>query len=302
MKKTTKKDRVEQYLEELMKSDGFTVESLMNLTVYDLFGNAELEGIGKTTLSGALNSFKKKHGLKKAGKGGIIMHKNTKKERVERYLANLMKSDDFSVHDLMNLTVYDLFGNAELEGIGKTTLSSGISAFKKKYLKIQYDDKAAEANNTIVDGIEEGVVDVDVEVKVTADAEIDMEEKMKIEVEEIEEGEIEEGDEEQQTEEPIDDQESFEDVLLSAIEKNDMTEEQLSPSTTSATGKQSIIDQLSEGEVNVLKSMIYQFKNGQMGSDNSRANLELTELKHALKHFGIEYKTILDQYRRNVEN
>ena len=80
MKKITKKDKVESYLEDLMKTEGFTTENLMNTTVYDLFGNAELEGIGKTTLSGALNLFKKKYGLKKPGKGGLVPVKNTKKK------------------------------------------------------------------------------------------------------------------------------------------------------------------------------------------------------------------------------
>ena len=60
-----------------------------------------------------------------------------------------MKQPVFTVEDLMNLTVYDLFGNSELEGIGKTTLSSGISAFKKKYLKIQYDEEATAAEESL---------------------------------------------------------------------------------------------------------------------------------------------------------
>lgn len=253
MKKMTKKDRVENFLESLLNSEGFTVDSLMNMTVYDLFGNTELEGIGKTTLSGALNSFKKKHGIKKAGKGGIIMHKNTKKERVERYLANLMKTDDFSVDDLMNLTVYDLFGNAELEGIGKTTLSSGISAFKKKYLKIQYDEKAAEANSLYSDETTE--------------------------------------------EAPIDDQELFENAVISTLEKegeNETVNDGAKPKVTT--------ENLDTGEISILKTMINQFKAGSLEPELTNASMELTELKRALKHFGIEYKTILSQYRKNVEN
>lgn len=258
MKKTTKKDKVEKYLENLMNSEGFTVEKLMGLTVYDLFGNDNLDGIGKTTLSGVLNSFKKKYGLRKAGKGGIIMHKNTKKERVERYLANLMKTDDFTVDDLMNLTVYDLFGNAELEGIGKTTLSSGISAFKKKYLKIQYDEKAVEANNFYNDPPAQS--------------------------EEEEEG-------------PIEDLESFENVVISTLEKEGGSKKE-----QTTLNKETINQALNDNEIAVLKAMIQQFKGGRTDVESVNASKELSELKNALKHFGIEYNTILAQYRKNTSN
>lgn len=259
MKKKTKKDKVEEYLNKLVTSEDFSGENLMNMTVYDLFGNTELEGIGKTTLSGALNSFKKRYSQKKVGKGGMIMHKNTKKERVERYLAGLMKTDDFTVDDLMNLTVYDLFGNAELEGIGKTTLSSGISAFKKKYLKIQYDEKAAEAGSFYGSS-----------------------------------GSSEVGEEEDQH---IDDLETFENVVISTLEK-----EVEMDNGSGLPENKAIIENLNKNEINILKNMIQQFKEGQLEGDASSASLELSELKRALKHFGIEYKTILNQYRKNVEN
>lgn len=259
MKKMTKKDRVENYLEELMKSGDFSVEKLMSMTVYDLFGSAELEGIGKTTLSGALNSFKKKYGLKKAGKSGVVMHKNTKKERVERYLANLMKTEGFTVEDLMNLTVYDLFGNAELEGIGKTTLSSGISAFKKKYLKIQYDEKAAEADN-MLEGNQGST-----------------------------------GTEED--DQAIEDLETFENAIISTLEKEGGMENE-----GDAENKKVNLEDLDKNEIGILKNMIKHFKEGELNNDTTRASVELTELKRALKHFGIEYKVILSQYRKTVEN
>ncbi len=258
MKKMTKKDRVENYLDGLMKSEEFSVENLMNMTVYDLFGNTELDGIGKTTLSGALNSFKKRYGLKKAGKGGVIMHKNTKKERVERYLANLMKTDDFTVDDLMNLTVYDLFGNAELEGIGKTTLSSGISAFKKKYLKIQYDEKAADAGNFY--------------------------------------GASESSETDDEEEQPIDDLETFENVVISTLEREVEMENE------SDSSEKDVNNSLDDNEIDTLKNMIKHFKEGQLEDTTNSASMELTELRKALRHFGIEYKTIISQYRKNVEN
>ncbi len=288
MKKMTKKDRVEGYLESQMNSEGFTVENLMSMTVYDLFGNTELKGIGKTTLSGALNSFKKKHGLKKAGKGGIIMHKNTKKERVERYLANLMKTDDFSVDDLMNLTVYDLFGNAELEGIGKTTLSSGISAFKKKYLKIQYDEKAADANSLFSEEPADEGEEAENREETEPDEGADKEKGEAI---------VDKNGTEGEEDAPIDDQELFENAIISTLEKegeNKPGDNKVKPKTIS--------ENLDTVEINVLKTMINQFKSKNHDTEVSGASVELTELRRALKHFGIEYKTILSQYRKSIEN
>ena len=268
----TKKERVEKYLENMVSQTDFAVEDLMGMTVYDLFGNAELDGIGKTTLSSALNEFKKRYGLKKQGKGGMIPVKNTKKERVERYLTNLMKQPVFTVEDLMNLTVYDLFGNAELEGIGKTTLSSGISAFKKKYLKIQYDE---EANGT---DIEKDIAETEVE----PDEDNDLD----------------------------DVEEAFEDVFIDTIKKEGKKErnqketaegETAAPKTNtiSTPTQEDLKEVLDSTDIQTIKQMIHQYQSGQDGLVQPE-NLELIELKHALKFFGIDYKMILDHYRKNV--
>jgi len=311
MKKITKKDKVESYLEDLMKTDGFTTENLMNTTVYDLFGNAELEGIGKTTLSGALNLFKKKYGLKKPGKGGLVPVKNTKKERVERYLTTLMKSPEFGVDDLMDLTVYDLFGNSELEGIGKTTLSSGISTFKKKYLKIQYsnetigeetDTKSMVTDDSDSDGAENTPTSLMDQIDDGG------EEKSIFQDEEAENFEVpDEGDQKE-------DDQSFEDVFISAIVKEEKKDNQ---KQTGAVGKgvkagnkkksEALSEEngiaakiLDSDEIATLKNMINRFKTGQMNI-MPMENFELIELKHALQHFGVDYKTILDHYRKNAD-
>jgi len=317
MKKMTKKEKVEAYLGTLMKAEGFIIESLMNMTVYDLFGNAELEGIGKTTLSGALNSFKKKFGLKKSGKGGLVPVKNTKKERVERYLTDLMKSPDFNVDDLLNLTVYDLFGNAELEGIGKTTLSSGISSFKKKYLKIQY------TNN----------IEAEPGFEVESEAEVETEQEEEVAKTEVEtETEVEVEEEEDEDTESTEDDDSFEDVFLNAIEKEEKKD--LKPDASEdgikkkkrGRKKKEISDNveaikiggaskvikmeetpdgmdetktdLSKKDVNTLKMLIEYFRNGSL-SFMQAEHLELVELKQALEAFGIDYKVIVEQYKKN---
>lgn len=300
MKKTTKKDKVESYLEDLMKTDGFTTENLMNTTVYDLFGNAELEGIGKTTLSGALNLFKKKYGLKKPGKGGLIPVKNTKKERVERYLTSLMKSPEFGVHDLMDLTVYDLFGNSELEGIGKTTLSSGISTFKKKYLKIQYKNEAIGEEPGIdslqTDGDEVGADEETLTEAGQIDKEAAKDSDSSVEDEKMEE-----------EEDP-----SFEEVFISAIVKEDKKKKSFgavdrnskiiveNKATERPQTTETSLTSFNKEEIAIIKNMIGRFKAGQMNIIPTE-NFELIELKHALQHFGVDYKTILDHYRKNSD-
>ena len=277
MKKMTKKERVEQYLDNMISRADFEVENLLNTTVYDLIDDTELEGIGKTTLSSALNEFKKRFGQKKSGKGGSFPVKNTKKERVERYLSNLMKQPVFTVEDLMNLTVYDLFGNAELEGIGKTTLSSGISAFKKKYLKIQYDEEASIAENSQNEADTEDVV-----------LEVEEEEDLAF-MEEV-----------------------FEDVIINTIEKEgkkELNKKQKQKPKEDAKPQKPVVNKTSKAVVSkegldsndlqTIKQMIQQYQSGQNGVVQPD-NLELIELKHALKFFGIDYKMILEHYRKNV--
>lgn len=59
--KSTKKGRVENYLNELMESDSFAIEDLLALTVDELLKVPELKGIGKITISTVLAEFKSKY-------------------------------------------------------------------------------------------------------------------------------------------------------------------------------------------------------------------------------------------------
>jgi len=56
-------------------------------------------------------------------------------------------------------------------------------------------------------------------------------------------------------------------------------------------------DGLNETDMITLKMMIDRFKLGQLNVVPVE-NLELIELKHALRHFGIDFKTILEHYRK----
>jgi DNA-binding phage protein len=57
----------------------------------------------------------------------------TKTELIQAYLNQCMESDDFSIDDLLDLTVDDLLAVEALKGIGKITISSTLSAYKNKY-------------------------------------------------------------------------------------------------------------------------------------------------------------------------
>ena len=260
MKNLTEKNKVENYLKGFMEIEGFTVEDLMDITVFDMLGNSDLEGVSKTNLSEALNSFKKKYRLKKSveedlipaeqtKEEDLIPAKHTKRERVTRFLTKLMKEPDFRIDDLMNLSATDLLGNLELEGIGKTTLSVSISAFKKKYSKTQYSSKSISEQHEPPAPIEK--------------------EKTKAE--------------------------SFENVGKNVNEivlKSKSTMEQKIGDTS--------LNAFTSDEMTNLKKMIDQFKAGKMNTV-SPVDLELMTLKHALQHFGFDYKTMLEQYRKIIE-
>ena len=68
------------------------------------------------------------------------MQKMTKKEKVEEHLNYLMESDDFSIDDLLKLTVADLLKAPQLKGIGKITISGVLSSFIKKYDENFFND------------------------------------------------------------------------------------------------------------------------------------------------------------------
>jgi hypothetical protein len=276
MNKLSKKNKVENYLKKLSEIEDFTVETLMDMTVFDMLGNSDLEGIGKTTLSEALDSFKQEFKPKKSVEEGLIPATHTKKERVTRYLTKLMKEPEFRVDDLMNLTVHDLFGNPELEGIGKTTLRGGIGTFKENYLKIQYSSESINEQSNLKTSNFDDSEDFNNEGnEITTDLEADKIENNEplapIEMEETEE-------------------ESFENV---GKNENEIVIKRKS------TEEHDIGDTFSSDEIATLRMMFEQFKVGRL-NNFSTLNLELIELKHALRYFGFDYKTLLVKYRKIV--
>ncbi len=68
------------------------------------------------------------------------MKEKTKKEQVEDYLNKLIESDDFTIDNLLDLTVADLAEVPELNKIGKITISNCLSKFKHKYEDVFFND------------------------------------------------------------------------------------------------------------------------------------------------------------------
>lgn len=59
MAELTEEERIERYLDEMTSMKRFQLEILMELSVYDLYGNASLDGINKDTISKVLENYKK---------------------------------------------------------------------------------------------------------------------------------------------------------------------------------------------------------------------------------------------------
>ena len=59
--------------------------------------------------------------------------KKTKKSQVEAFLNALLEQDDFTIDDLLELTVENLQEAPDLKDIGKITISTVLADFKGKY-------------------------------------------------------------------------------------------------------------------------------------------------------------------------
>ena len=198
-----------------------------------------------------------------------------KKEKIKRYLTNFTKQATFTVEGLMNLTINDLFGQAELKGIGKTAISVGLSVFKKNYIKFKYNEEtslAATSQSEPEPGelVEENAGDLSL-------AEID-----------------------------------FEEVVINAIEKVNKTERnQIKSKAKQSEVTQKPVskklanvlvdkDTFHSSDIQIIKELIQQFQSGRSSLLVQPKTPELTELKQALNFLGIDYKIIRELYRKSV--
>lgn len=69
------------------------------------------------------------------------MKKLRKYQRVERYLENLQKSEQFSTNTILKLQYRDLIGKPGLEKIGDRTIANCLNSFKSKFLDEPVCDK-----------------------------------------------------------------------------------------------------------------------------------------------------------------
>ena len=58
MEELTEVERIVKYLDEITSMRRFQAEILMDLSVYDLYGNASLDGIRKDTIAEVLDKYK----------------------------------------------------------------------------------------------------------------------------------------------------------------------------------------------------------------------------------------------------
>ena len=62
-----------------------------------------------------------------------IIDELTEKERIVKYLDEITSMRRFQTDILMDMSVYDLYGNASLDGIGKDTIAEILDKYKKNY-------------------------------------------------------------------------------------------------------------------------------------------------------------------------
>lgn len=72
------------------------------------------------------------------------MANKTKQQEVENYLNHLMESDDFTIDDLLELSVEDLLEAPQLKEIGRITISSVLTSYKSKYEDDFFNDIGSE--------------------------------------------------------------------------------------------------------------------------------------------------------------
>jgi hypothetical protein len=136
--KLKKKQRVEKYLNQLMKGRLFTVDDLLSLTIRDLQENTPLLDISRPTIAGVLKTYKEKYKTKKtkpvpSNKKKILAKTNTD-------LSNLLPEEIVKVRKMI-----DSF-DTQMEDVLTTfeELKSALSDIGMDYHKLlaQYRVKA----------------------------------------------------------------------------------------------------------------------------------------------------------------
>ena len=96
MKKPSQKQRVERYLNRLMKGRYFTVDDLMSLSVTDLKQDTPILDVGRSTISQVLGSFKTKYKEKAS-------EKKSKKQKTSAKQKSLVEKDSLQAEEIKKL-------------------------------------------------------------------------------------------------------------------------------------------------------------------------------------------------------
>lgn len=123
MKKKTNK--VMQYLEELFEKDESRLKKIKPKEIAKL---KRFKDISERTIRNALVDFKTSRGLIESREKGFFY----KKSILERYLLKLL--EETSPEEILSMKGTELLEVPELAGIGRTTIITGFTRFKKKYL------------------------------------------------------------------------------------------------------------------------------------------------------------------------
>ncbi len=124
MAKLKKKQRVEKYLNQLMKGRFFTVDDLLSLTIRDLQENTPLLDISRPTIAGVLKTYKDKYKNKKSKLSPASKDKQPHQTQTDFYnlnpaeIARIRKMiDSFESQMKEDLTNFEDL-KAALSGIG----------------------------------------------------------------------------------------------------------------------------------------------------------------------------------------
>jgi hypothetical protein len=96
LKKPSQKQRVERYLNRLMKGRYFTVDDLMSLSVTDLKQDTPILDVGRSTISQVLGSFKTKYKEKASDK-------KSKKQKTSAKQKSVVEKDSLQAEEIKKL-------------------------------------------------------------------------------------------------------------------------------------------------------------------------------------------------------
>lgn len=232
-------------------------------------------------------------------KKGVIMAKIKKFERVENYLNELRDQGKMSQKDLMKLHFKDLLDRPELEGIGDRTISNALKAFKKALGVLPRENvisKRQKVRNYLDEQLQSG--------KMTS------EELMELRYQDLMERSALKGIGKTTISCTLSiykknyEKDVFEDNILSFLDKEKSSDDKDNNKTVTKKKKvQPVTEEVrfSPKEISVLRRMMTQYQEN-LFHLTEKQDIELRELKLALRYSGIDSRRILEMYWKNKKD